>query len=65
MEKIGEWFLFHRSKKELIDLAVKAGFKSEQIKVKCEALGVNLFLHVKVNEDLEKAYAAQSMIIRD
>lgn len=54
MEKIGEWFLFHRSKQELIDLAVKAGFKSRQVKVKCEALGVNLFVHINVNEHLEK-----------
>ena len=46
MEKAGDWYLFHRTDKELKELALKAGFKNEQIEVKSETLGVNLFLHI-------------------
>jgi hypothetical protein len=40
--------LQHRSKEQLIELALKAGAKKEQIHVGQELEGVNLFLHVQV-----------------
>lgn len=46
MEKACNWYLFHRTRKELKELAVKAGISIEQLSVKSESLGVNLFLHV-------------------
>ncbi len=48
MEKIVDWYLFHRTEKNLKELALKAGFNKGQITVKSEALGVNLFLHIKL-----------------
>jgi extracellular factor (EF) 3-hydroxypalmitic acid methyl ester biosynthesis protein len=48
MEKAGDWYLFHRTVKELKELASKAGFKNNRIEVRSEVLGVNLFLHVRV-----------------
>lgn len=48
MEKAGDWYLFHRTDDELRKLALKAGFKNEQLEVRSEALGVNLFLHANV-----------------
>jgi SAM-dependent methyltransferase len=47
MEKATGWYLFHRTKQELKELALKAGLRVEQLDVKSEALGVNLFLHAK------------------
>lgn len=47
MELVGDWNLIHRTPKQLIDLAVKAGVKSHLIEVKEENLGVNLFLHIE------------------
>ncbi len=47
MEVFGKWFLNHRGKQELIDLAINAGVNDGNISVFSEALGVNLFLHVK------------------
>ncbi len=48
MEKFGSWFLNHRSKDELIELAIKSGIKIDSIRVTHEEKGVNLFLHVKM-----------------
>jgi len=49
MEVFGDWNLIHRSKQKLIDLALQAGFTSDQIIVGREEQDVNLFLHIKVN----------------
>ncbi|EAY29722.1 class I SAM-dependent methyltransferase [Microscilla marina] len=47
MELFGDWFLVHRTKEEMIQLAEKAGFDRKNITVKSEAENVNLFLHIK------------------
>jgi SAM-dependent methyltransferase len=49
MEMIGDWFLKHRSEEELINFALEAGARRENIRVGKEMEGVNLFLHVKVD----------------
>ncbi len=41
MEKACEWYLHHRSEKDLINLAFDAGYSKECIKVKSEPLGIN------------------------
>jgi extracellular factor (EF) 3-hydroxypalmitic acid methyl ester biosynthesis protein len=48
MEKAGDWYLFHRTAEGLRELAIYAGLKANQVSVRKEALGVNLFLHAKV-----------------
>jgi extracellular factor (EF) 3-hydroxypalmitic acid methyl ester biosynthesis protein len=45
MEKGTGWYLFHRTEDELKSLARKAGLRNENIKVRSEVLGINLFLH--------------------
>ena len=47
MEVFGEWFLHHRSEQQLIDLAQKAGYRTNEISVGREPENVNLFLHIK------------------
>lgn len=47
MEIFGEWFLFHRTERELTDLALCAGIEKEDISVDREPLGINLFLRIK------------------
>lgn len=47
MEVFGEWYLLHRSKEELFELAMKAGVAEDKITVDKEPLGVNLFLRIK------------------
>jgi len=47
MEIFGEWFLEHRSEKQLIELAEKAGFPKNRISVGQEPEKVNLFLHIQ------------------
>lgn len=47
MELFGEWYLNHRSREELIELGLAAGFDSSQLSVQSEELKVNLFLHIK------------------
>ena len=46
MEVLCQWSLHHRSKEKLIELTLKAGVPREQIKVKPEKTGINLFLHI-------------------
>lgn len=46
MEIFGDWHLYHRSEKELIQLAKKAGFNPFQISIGREEENVNLFLHI-------------------
>lgn len=47
MELFGDWILIHRSKEELIQLAILAGAKQENVWVDQEPLGINLFLRIK------------------
>jgi len=47
MEIYAQWYLIHRSKKELFGLAVRAGVPEEKIDVRSEKLGINLFLQAK------------------
>ena len=47
MEVVADWYLFHRSKKQLISLAQEAGIRTNNISVYSEPLGVNLFLHIR------------------
>jgi SAM-dependent methyltransferase len=49
MELIGDWYLQHRSEEQLINFALAAGAKRENIFVGKELEGVNLFLHVQVD----------------
>ncbi|MDF1572849.1 MAG: class I SAM-dependent methyltransferase [Bacteroidales bacterium] len=47
MEVLSDWYLNHRSKHDLINVAMEAGIAEENISVDMEALGVNLFLHIR------------------
>jgi len=47
MEIFGQWYLHHRSEKELIELARKGGVPRDKIEVFSEETGVNLFLHLE------------------
>lgn len=47
MEVYGQWFLHHRNKETLIELAMKADIPRALIEVSQEDVGVNLFLHLK------------------
>lgn len=50
MELFGEWYLNHRTENELRELAEKAGFKSENIRIGKEEENVNLFLHIEMKK---------------
>lgn len=47
MEVLSDWYLVHRSKYDLIRMAIAANAKEEQVEVDMEELGVNLFLRIK------------------
>jgi len=47
MEVLSDWYLNHRSKYDLVRMALEAEAKEEQVEVEMEALGVNLFLRIK------------------
>jgi extracellular factor (EF) 3-hydroxypalmitic acid methyl ester biosynthesis protein len=47
MEVLSDWYLNHRSKHDLIKVAMEAGINEENIYVDMEELGVNLFLHIR------------------
>ncbi len=47
MEVLSDWYLNHRSKNDLIRLALEAEAGEDQVKVEMEELGVNLFLRIK------------------
>jgi len=47
MEVLSDWYLVHRSKYDLVRMALEANAKEEQVDVDMEALGVNLFLRIK------------------
>jgi hypothetical protein len=44
--EFGNWHLNHRTATELVRLAMDSGVPEEQISVRSEPLGVNLFLHI-------------------
>ncbi len=50
MEVFGDWHLHHRTKSQLISLALQAGFDEDHISVGFEPENVNLFLHIKSDE---------------
>lgn len=47
MELLGDWALYHRTEKQLVELAREAGAEPEAISVQWEPEGVNLFLHIR------------------
>lgn len=47
MELVCEWFLEHRSREHLIQLAQECGIERDLIRVGEEGEGVNLFLHIR------------------
>ncbi len=47
MEVLSDWYLNHRSKYDLVRMAVEAEAREEHVEVEMEALGVNLFLRIK------------------
>jgi len=47
MEVLSDWYLVHRSKYDLVRMALEAQAKEEQVEVDMEELGVNLFLRIK------------------
>ena len=49
MEKGSDWFLYHRTQEQLISLGNKVKSNSDDVVLKNEPLGVNLFLHLKRN----------------
>jgi SAM-dependent methyltransferase len=51
MEVFGQWFLYHRSEEKLVQLAMMAGIPRDLINVSQEEAGVNLFLHVRKNNN--------------
>ena len=47
MEVLSDWYLVHRSKYDLVRMALEANAREEQVEVDMEELGVNLFLRIK------------------
>jgi extracellular factor (EF) 3-hydroxypalmitic acid methyl ester biosynthesis protein len=47
MEVLSDWYLVHRSKHDLIRLALEAEANEAMVEVDMEALGVNLFLRIR------------------
>jgi len=47
MEVLSDWYLNHRSKYDLVRMALEAEAREEQVEVDMEELGVNLFLRIK------------------
>ncbi len=47
MEVLSDWYLVHRSKHDLVRMALEAEAKEELVEVEMEELGVNLFLRIK------------------
>lgn len=45
--ELGEWFLNHRSEKELLALVKECNLNTSSVFIGQEPLGVNLFLHIK------------------
>ena len=47
MEVLSDWYLVHRSKYDLVRMALEADAKEDQVDVDMEELGVNLFLRIR------------------
>jgi len=47
MEVLSDWYLNHRSKSDLVRMALEAEAREDQVRVEMEELGVNLFLRIK------------------
>ncbi len=47
MEVLSDWYLNHRSKYDLVRMAIEAEAREELVEVEREELGVNLFLRIK------------------
>jgi len=47
MEVLSDWYLVHRSKSDLVRMALEAKASEDQVEVDMEELGVNLFLRIK------------------
>jgi len=47
MEVLSDWYLNHRSKFDLVRMAVEAEATEDNVEVEMEELGVNLFLRIK------------------
>jgi len=47
MEVLSDWYLVHRSKYDLVRMALEAEASEEQVEVDMEELGVNLFLRIR------------------
>lgn len=47
MEVLSDWYLVHRSKYDLIRMALEAKAAEDQVEVEMEELGVNLFLRIR------------------
>lgn len=47
MEVLSDWYLVHRSKNDLVRMAMEAKASKELVEVEMEELGVNLFLRIK------------------
>ena len=47
MEVLSDWYLVHRSKSDLVRMALEAEAAKELVEVEMEELGVNLFLRIK------------------
>ncbi|MCB0640973.1 MAG: class I SAM-dependent methyltransferase [Phaeodactylibacter sp.] len=50
MEVLLDWHLYHRDEAHLTELALKAGAQPHQIQIGQEKEGVNLFLHIKLQD---------------
>ena len=44
MELVGEWFLIHRSKEDLMNIAISAGFNGRNLELIEDETGLNIFL---------------------
>lgn len=47
MEVLSDWFLNHRSKTDLLDIAARACIEDRYVRIDTEPLGVNLFLKIR------------------
>ena len=47
MEVLSDWYINHRSKYDLLRMAVEAEVDEDQVTVEMEELGINLFLRIK------------------
>jgi homoserine trans-succinylase len=47
MEVLSDWYLNHRSRYDLIRMAVEAKVNEDQVIIEEEELGINLFMRIK------------------